>query len=363
MSFKKFGTTVMAGLIAASMMAPVAPVFADDGTRVGDNVITKTVKAEDGVSFDESFKYTFTQGETNVEDSGVIANTKTAAIPQVTINGTADGKYTANTDTTGVKSYAFNGGTVDLSAITDSGVYTYTVTEDARTVADDGQTWVYDTKSYTLRVYATYDSDGSLTKSMTMQDVNGNKLETATFENSVTKTAAFLRVGKLAESTDGLEPAGQTYKFTVSFNTGDLNTPPESYSYYLTNGTDKGEVKTITSGGTIEMTAGQWAEFTNVPAGTEVVVKEIETPSNIANVKASVVIDGAEYANKEPLTDDYETQSILVHENGTTITYTNTWKNIAVTGIVTNNAPYIALVALVAGAGALYFGLKKRIAR
>ncbi len=57
------------------------------------------------------------------------------------------------------------------------------------------------------------------------------------------------------------------------------------------------------------------------------------------------------------------TGEVLIGEDTDSITFTNTYKDVTVTGVITNIAPYVALVVAVVAGCAAYMMLKKRMAR
>lgn len=394
--FKKMGTALTAAALAASMMLSGTAVFAahtDNVTHADDQeIITKTVKAMPGVDFsNESFTYTFSQGAKGLEDSGVAANLTTVAINPITISGAAssvevplalDGENEDTKDR--AETYTFTE-SIDLTRFTTPGVYTYTVTEVARgttdtavtdenktSTSDDGKTtWTYDTAKYIMRVYAKRDTNDKVTQTVTLRklDANGNetgdKLETATFENTLTKVSD-LTIGKTVTNGE-YAPADEKYTFHVSFDEGSLNTKPAGgyvYTIYKADGSVASENNVYDDAKGIVLLEKQTAKFTNVPAGTEVIVTETDIASNVDTVSATKKIGENESVNAPEVTKaNPKTSSTLVDENGTEIMFTNTYKDVTVTGIVTDNAPYIAMVVLAGAAVAGYIVLKRKIAR
>lgn len=374
MNLKRIKTSAAAGILAASMLLPNMTAFAAVSTFGTDatDVITKKVTADDGVTFtNESFTYTFEQREANVQDSGVTANQETVTIPSITIDSASSGEaYT--TDENGNKVYTFTKGEINLSDIEKAGVYTFTVKETARSAEDpEGTTWVYDESQYILRVYAKNNGQGGLNYEMTLRKLNadgsepadGDKLTTAEFNNTLTKTVNHLRIYKMT-SNDEFAPADEEYSFVVTLEEGSLNSAPEGgYYYYITDGMGyKSESIAFKSGDTIKLKANQWADFENeVPAGALVTVQEVDLPANVDTVSATTSV-GLNDAVEAPLTNN-KTAELVVDEAGRTITFTNTWKDVTITGVVTNIAPYVTLVVVATAAIAAYVVLKRRIAR
>lgn len=388
MNLKKFRATLTAGVLASAMILPSMTTLAATTTAKPAGVITKTVTAADGITFSgEKFVYTFEQGvkgEVSNGEGTVEANTFIAAIPSVTITAgseTAENLAEMAVDQDGNKNYTYTVGTtanarsevIDLSAITKAGVYTYTVTEsEADSTTTVGETWKFDASTYEMRVYAKNGTSGlEYTITLIKTGGDGTKLETAPFTNSVTKSST-LKIAKSAANTD-YAPDGQLYKFEITITPDKQSTIPDSgYAWVVKD--ENGEVSrtddVATSGNTgadgkitVEIESGQYVEFTDVPAGSTAVAKEIDNPANVATTTAEAKVGDTTLSGSSYTLTDNATPSTLVDEKGTTITFTNTWKDVTVTGVVTNIAPYITLVAAATAAVAAYVVMKRRIAR
>lgn len=365
----------MAVTMAASM---AMPVLAADVTKAGTDIITKTVQADNGVSFtDQTFKYTFAQ-EDKKTDSNVTANLVTADISDVviTMSGTSD----KNKDfTQEIKNYkqtagrtAKDGATaIDLSNIEKAGVYTYIVTESEGGTTADKTTWKNDTAKYRMRVYATNGADG-LEKNITLIKLDekgnetGNKLDTADFTNKIAKTSTFA-IGKYVDGGTSYIPDGTTYNYEVTFNFDVLNkevlgvTDTTEFDYIITDGTSTIKSGKVKSGDKIEgLPANAYIQISGLPVGTTVVTNEVDNPANVASTKYDTYVGKVQTKTgaKGATTD-----AVLVDEDGSSVYFTNTWKDVTVTGVVTNNAPYIAMVVLAGAAVAGYVVLKRKIAR
>lgn len=377
MNFKRVKTTVAAGVLAASMLLPgvtalAAPTNLDEVTHLGGSatdVITKNVITSEGVTFEnESFVYSFAQGAKDSKDGDYTVNTTTAAIPDVTIGPKSSTDAVSSTDEdTNTVTYKLTAG-VNLEALSTPGIYTYTVSEQARTAATpDGTTWTYDTDTkYLMRVYVTKNGDG-LDKNITIVQLDesgketGNKLSTATFNNKLQKTGD-LRIAKYASDNTGLEPSGQTYEFKVTFTADGINTLPEAFVYKIGDMTSFGEEQSIVNGGTIKLTSGQQADFTNVPAGVKVTVEEINNPANIQETSIDYSVDGTTLSPNGGVKAT-KVENVLVGQEQTSISYGNTWRDLTITGVVTDVAPYVTLVVVAVAAVAAYVVFKRRVAR
>lgn len=360
MKFTRIKTTMMAGMLAASMILPGMTALAAEPTKAdATKFITKTVTAPtSGVSVNETFKYTFTQEEKK-DDSGVEANTTTAAIPEIQVNATA-----ANT--------AFNG-VIDLSRLTTPGVYTYIVkeTDESEDKTSGTVTWEYDTTEYRLRVYV-QGTGADQTKTMTLiktaddasdTTTNDKKVATAAFNNHKAVvsdgTTNLFKISKTVVDPSNMEPANYEYTFTVTITTDSANAKYEpadgEYTYKI--GETTGKVK---SGETIKLKKGETAIFTNIPAGDKVTVVETKD-TNMASV-ATKTLDNTK--RTEVSGSDYTVSDVLVSDDGQSyVSFENTWSSVTITGVVTNIAPYITLVAFAVVAIAAYVAMKNKVAR
>lgn len=360
MKTMKIKSIAMAGVLSLSMLAGM-PVMAATATNAatsgpkqstsGDNLISKTVEAPEGLTFSKAFKFTATQREKETV-GGTTANTvnATVTIPDITIGNTTEKKTaTAN---------------IDLSKITTPGVYTYDIaeTEDQ----DDGDTlnWKYDTAKYVMTVYKTNDSQTITILKGNSAPTSGDddkKQDKASFTNTVTKDTTFSL--KKAVTPNQYVDANQKYSFTVTFgkgtNTKDLT--ESTITYQIGDSSDKTRV--TDNKATIELTDGQTVTFSGIPVGAQVSTSETtQGLNNLSKVEATATSNGTEFTNSVSMTSPSITNMPL-GENENSQVYTNTFNSVTVTGVVTNIAPYITMVVAAGAAIAVYVVLKKRLAR
>lgn len=189
-----------------------------------------------------------------------------------------------------------------------------------------------------------------------------NKVDSIDFTNKFTKQAA-LSITKTVPNP-AYETPGQKYKFTVKFDTDkdQLNPVKEEYSYTIDD-----TAKTVASGEPIYLASGETANFDDIPAGTKVTVVE-EPVTNLKKVDIDVTSNG-EGPKRKSITDitdtsdNLSTGEVLIGEGTNSITFTNNYKNVTATGVITNIAPYVALVVAAVAGCAAYMMLKKRMAR
>ena len=352
---------LFAGIVAVAMMATMAaPVFAtqppetDAGngtnTTVESNVtngnitLTKEYKNVNAATTSQAETFTFViksstdphKKTTNLPADGLKVSTSNSLIAGGT---TAD----ANAISTGTATVSV--GTDGLN-ITKPGVYYYTVTEE-----DGGKQGVsYDTRALDMAVTAGYakDSDTELTYWVALsRTVNGERKKSDNkFENtysagtlSVTKNIVGLQ-GNRADEFDFKITFNGIAGTTFSGNLGETDytvTIPESGSYTVDG---------------FQLTDDQTITFTNIPYGVTYTI--YEKPNGY---EATV--------NKTALTQGedgwyyYSSSNEGVNAATANVTVTNALGGTVDTGVILDNAPYIALLTIVA-AGAVVMIMKKR---
>ena len=243
-----------------------------------------------------------------------------------------------------------------------AGLYEYKVKETAGN--DKGIT--YSTKEYTLRVYVVNFDDGSTyIDSITAEDENGEKPDNLSFTNTYEK--------------NGGDDTGENKALVVEKQTvGDLADKTKDFTFKLTltkAKTAKDE-KIIGKIGNeeVEFTYGVEKEFQlhdgeqlvfeNLPAGTRYNAVEVgEEDGYTPTVK--VIENGTKNndvtgTDADDLSSATAGQTNLVGEKENKVTFVNTYKEVAVTGIITNNMPFIVLAGLSASAFIVLAVAKKK---
>ena len=249
------------------------------------------------------------------------------------------------------------------TAFPHAGLYEYDVTETQGN--DKGMT--YSKKKYRLRVYVLNNTDKSTyIKSITIVDTEtGEKPDKLSFKNTYEKNS-----GEDFKENQALVIEKQTV--------GDLADKTKNFTFRLTlrkAKTAKDE-KIIGKIGTkeVEFTYGVEKEFQlhdgeqlvfeKLPAGTRYNAVEVgEEDGYTPTVK--VIEDGKQNADKagtdaDDLSSAAAGQTNLVGENENKVTFVNTYKEVAVTGIITNNMPFIVLAGLSASAFIVLAVAKKK---
>lgn len=351
---------LFAGIVAAAMMATMAaPVFAETGNNgvdldSGNNTTVESNVTNGNITLTKEYKNanaaTTSQAETFtfVINSSTDKNTTTlpsGGLKVSTSNALTAGGATAeaNTVSTGTATVAVGEGGLGISA---PGVYYYTVTEE-----NGGKQGVsYDTRALDMKVTAGYahDSDTSLTYWVALsRTVNGEvKKADNKFEN--TYSAGTLSVTKNIVGLQGNRT--KQFDFKIVFNgiagttfSGKLGetdyniTIPDSGSYTLDN---------------FKLTDDQTITFTNVPYGVTYTIYE-KPEDYSATVNKTALTQGEEGWYY------YGSSSEGVNAATTNVTVTNALGGTVDTGVILDNAPYIALLTIVA-AGAVLMIIKKR---
>lgn len=341
---------LFAGVVAAAMIATMSfPAFATRPTpNVGsDGLVTITKKytvtgSEEKKAPAETFTFTVTPGAKVNGAEKTVEKSEATTIPTMAAN--SNEKTVAFTalmeDGTGTF-------TVDVANlnITKPGMYYYTVTETPSNTAGVD----YAAKSMIMVITAGYADDGedsSLSYWAALHDSTNYNDKNSKFEN--TYTAGSLKVTKKVTGSLGdkdkkfnvdvtfTAPAGKTVKSTITYvNNGAESIAPDAWKLNTT--TNQYEAKV-----TVELAHKGSVQFNNIPKDVTYIVEEQD-------------YSGAEY------TATYEgdkSGTIANDVKSTTITNHKGDDNID-TGVILDNAPYILMLAVVAG-GAMTLVIKKR---
>lgn len=352
---------LFAGIVAVAMMATMAaPAFAtqipetdaDNGTNTkvesnvtqGNITLTKEYKNANAATTSQAETFTF------VIKSSTDPNKKTTTLPAnglkvSTSNSLTAGGATADANAVSTGTATVSVGTDGLN-ITKPGVYYYTVTEE-----NGGKQGVsYDTRALDMKVTAGYakDSDTELTYWVALsRTVNGEVKKTDNkFEN--TYSAGTLSVRKNIVGLQGNRAKEFEFKIVFSGVAGTaFSGKLGETDYSVTIGTDG----TATVSG-LKMTDESTITFTNVPYGvTYTIYEKPEDYSATVNKTALTQGDDGWYY--------YSSSEEGVNVATTNVTVTNALGGTVDTGVILDNAPYIALLTIVA-AGAVVMIMKKR---
>lgn len=328
---KKLGAFVLAGTMLLSMGTtafaagePTAPDVNQNGTVP----ITKEFEMADGLKTPAAtFKFTATS---------TTEGAPTATIGDVSFTeeqpGTLKGEKYVLEGTTAI---SFQG------TWPHAGEYVYTVKETQENMINV----TYDTSSYILRVYVINGTTGLEVEKITAQGANG-KTDKILFTNTYAKNDATLTIEK---NTEG-DYADKTRKFDFEIT---FTKSPMSDQTTFT-GTIGAQSVEYTAGQTktFKLADGEKLVFNNLPVGTTYMVKELAatdgyTPKVTVVENKTTTVTNKTVQETEALDTLKENgKNNLVGENENKVTFTNTYKDVAVTGIVMNNLPFILLVAV-----------------
>lgn len=334
---KKLGAFVLAGTMLLSMGTGVFAAENIDIPNVNgqDGVkITKDFVMADGLAIPQAtFKFQVTSRtpdalSATIQDISYDANDNDIKIKQT------DGSYVISKD----QKLSFEGNWQH------AGEYVYKVTE-KQDPANKVENVTYDSSEYTLRVYVVNKNDNLEVEKITAEKA-GTKTAKILFTNTYAKNDAILTIeknttGKYADKT-------KEFKFEITFTKSPMS---DQTSF---TGTIGAQSDTYIAGTPKEFSLADREQlvFHNLPVGTTYVVKELAepdgyTPSVTVKENQTNTVTNKTVQETEALNTLKENgKNNLVEENENKVTFTNTYKDVAVTGIVMNNLPFILLVAV-----------------
>ena len=333
---KKLGAFVLAGTMLLSMGTTVFAAgepTVPDVNQNGTVPITKEFEMADGLRTPAAtFKFT-----ASPQTQDALPATITNVTYQAGETGTfKDGKYVISKDT----AISFTGNWKH------AGEYVYTVTETQENMPNV----TYDTSSYKLRVYVINGTNGLEVEKITAQKITAQgasgKTNKILFTNTYTKNDATLTIEK---NTEG-DYADKTRKFDfeITFTKSPMS---DRTTFTGTIGAQSAEYIAGQTE-TFKLADGEQLVFHNLPVGTTYVVRELAAPDGY-KPSVTVVENRTTTVNRTAAQEGDALDTLkeggknnLVGENENKVTFTNTYKDVAVTGIVMNNLPFILLVAV-----------------
>lgn len=328
---KKIGAFVLAGTMLLSMGTTVfaagEPTVPDVNSN-GQVPITKEFEMADGLKTPAAtFKFT--------------ATSTTEGAPTATI---ADVSFTeGQAGTLKGEKYVLEGKTAISFTGTwpHAGEYVYTVAETQESMPNV----TYDTSSYTLRVYVINGTNGLEIEKITAQGATG-KTDKILFTNTYAKNDATLTIEK--NTTGTYADKTRKFDFEITFTKSPMS---DQTTFTGTIGAQSVEY-TAGQTKTFKLADGEKLVFNNLPVGTTYMVKELAatdgyTPKVTVVENKTTTVTNKTVQETEALDTLKENgKNNLVGENENKVTFTNTYKDVAVTGIVMNNLPFILLVAV-----------------
>lgn len=348
---------LFAGIVAVAMMATMAiPGFAAGVESSVEN--NGNLKSTDKIEISKT--YTIAQDMTAPKEtftfvlhavsarSGVNKDSKPIANP------TPDKEYkiefTENVGATTTKKFDLP--LSDLG-ITKVGVYEYTLTEQ-NTKATPGVTYAPVLNMTVSVTNPTAETDTALNYTVALRDTDGNKVEaTKAFENKY--AAQKLTISKRVAGNLGDLKEVFEFKVTLKGKTG--YTYPDAGIAFdgvtLPEGKTNPDVIPVDGQAhTIYLTHKGSAVIKNLPEGVEYTIEEVA--SNTVDYTVTLTTDST--AN---MVADSKTATGTIAKTDAKAGFVNTHTGVVDTGVILDNAPYIALLTIVA-AGAVVMILKKR---
>lgn len=355
---KKIGTLLLTGMMVMSMgtsaFAADARALAQEGTLANPAKVsvTKDLEFAEGISIPTT-------------DFSFLAKIKpeTPDAAEATITNISYSNADEKGELKNGKFVVSKNSEITFGAFKHAGEYHYTVSEAQGNVAGMS----YSTKTYTLKVYVANDDNGKLyVKNITAVDnETTQKPDKVLFTNTYTKNGGeddnkdSLVIkketkGALADKTKKFEfkaifVKAATTPATDTKVTGKIGEQDIEFEY----GVEK----------KFELSDGQELKFAKIPAGTRYEVTEVGVEDGYKPSVDVIENGGQKQQRTANDADDLCTaeagKNNLIGEKENKVTFVNTYKDVAVTGIIAKNAPLI----LVAGLGVvamLGYSLLKR---
>lgn len=255
---------------------------------------------------------------------------------------------------------ATNGGSIVMNVpnYTKVGVYTYQVKE------KDGDTlgMTYDPKTYTLQVIVGNKIENDQIVAGGEKVCYVTMLDGTTKQNSVKNTynAGTLNITKTVQGNMGDRSTDTKFDFVATFKVPTGKTLrsnivlPEGYTINWNSTQTEGTVD-------FQLSHNQTFSVQNLPKDIEYSVVEMNGKAALAN---NAYITNAAGENTYQVSyDNFVNGTVgtteMTDENVIATNITNTWGSTIDTGVILDNAPYILMLAVVAG-GAMTLVIKKR---
>lgn len=345
--------SIRTAIIAAAMTLLLAigsavvgmNVHAADQPAATEPKVNKTVNVADGVTISDDAIFSVKQ----------VANADGVAAPAKVDD------YTVTIPAASLKANAKVSESLGLAAKTTAvGEYTFEVKETAPTDKADTDTygWTTDKTVYYVHVYVSQDGSHSYivtkgTNTITDKKLD-NKVDSIDFTNNFTKVAGEFKVSKTVEN-DQYADANTLYSFTATFTESATSGEAADFVGKIQVAGDATDIQAKGNVITFKLKKDKTATFTNVPAGVTVDVLEAQA-TNVKSTKIDITSNG----ETKPQKGGLDSGEVLLGENANSIVYTNTYQDVTLTGVVTKIVPFVAMIAIAAGAAALYMVSRRR---
>lgn len=338
MKLKKF----FAGVLAAAMMLTVGAtaVFAEEEAAPITSVDVKKVYTLNGAGISPKETFTFDIARKEVSNAGTGVTNDNMPVPSIgSAAYTVEDGAKADGNSKNVTIDFTKDGQLIYNAV---GVYDYTVSENA------GKTLgvAYDTKTYTMRVVVVNGETRGTYKINSVKFIDSatkQKVDTVSFEN--TYSANTLSVSK--NVIGALGDMAKDFQFHVSFANGTKKTWTDAITVKKTN--QNGEPSTITldEDGGFTLKDDETVVFENVPADLTYTVSENDYTA-----------DG--YTTRLNNVEKRDSGNVTMTATAASCAFENSKGGTIDTGVILDNVPYIALLAIVAIGGVALMLNKRR---
>ena len=350
---------LFAGVVAAAMIATMSfPAFAAD-----INADSSVGQAAPGGTLNIAKTYTVNHGSFNSESVNLeLVPFGEGDYVHVTKSSETDANaermlpaFTADADAD-----ATNGGSIVMNVpnYTKVGVYTYQVKE------KDGDTlgMTYDPKTYTLQVIVGNKIENDQIVAGGEKVCYVTMLDGTTKQNSVKNTynAGTLNITKTVQGNMGDRSTDTKFDFVATFKVPTGKTLrsdivlPEGYTINWNSTKTEGTVN-------FKLSHNETFSVQNLPKDIEYSVVEMNGETSLAN--GAYITNAAGENTYQVSYDNFVNGTVgtteMTDENVIATNITNTWGSTIDTGVILDNAPYILMLAVVAG-GAMTLVIKKR---
>lgn len=338
MKLKKF----FAGVLAAAMMLTVGATaaFAEEEAAPITSVDVKKVYTLNGAGISPKETFTFDIARKEVSNAGTGVTNDNMPVPSIgSAAYTVDDGAKTDGNSKNVTIDFTKDGQLIYNAV---GVYDYTVSENA------GKTLgvAYDTKTYTMRVVVVNGETRGTYKINSVKFIDSatkQKADTVSFEN--TYSANTLSVSK--NVIGALGDMAKDFQFHVSFANGTEKTWTDAITVKKTNQNSGTSTITLDEDGGFTLKDDETVVFENVPADLTYTVSE-----------DNYTADG--YTTKLNNEEKRDSGNVTMTAAAASCAFENSKGGTIDTGVILDNAPYIAMLAIVAIGGVALMLNKRR---
>lgn len=355
MQSKRLRALAMAGALTLAVCTGTT-AMAEETAPLGDSPeIQKTFQMAEGMDVPSvSFKFTLEK----VTADAPIAQVSPISYDSSTNKGNlTDGVYLIQKNQR-----------ITFGEFPHAGKYIYKVTEVNESVTNTNVT--YDQNTYYMDVYVENTADGLAIANTVGRDGEDGKVPALNFLNTYRRQDASLMVTKHTTGSGAHDLADKTRDFDFSITMYRAATDDTtSYTGKIGNETVTLNFGTgTTATATFKLHDGERLVFTGLAAGTRYKVVEAGAADDYTP-SVKVVENGTATVNK---TASSETASLatadgsatnLIGEKTNTVDFTNTYKNVPITGVIMNHMSAIVLILAAVSAVAVLFLVKRRQTR